>query len=109
MTRIGRLFESLKHENRKGLIAYLTAGDPSPLRTPALVAAMVRGGADILLMPPDSVLAIRVLRDAVKSGRISESRIDESVERILRAKARLRLHENRLVDLTKIGTQFGDP
>ena len=48
MTRIGRLFESLKHENRKGLIAYLTAGDPSPRRTAALVAAMVRGGADLI-------------------------------------------------------------
>ena len=48
MTRIGRLFECLKRENRKGLVAYLTAGDPSPLRTPALVAAMVRGGADLI-------------------------------------------------------------
>src|ERR1019366_9233092 len=48
MTRIGRLFLSLKRENRKGLIAFLTAGDPSPLRTPALVAAMVRGGADLI-------------------------------------------------------------
>jgi len=48
MTRIGRLFDSLKRENRKGLIAFLTAGDPSPLRTPALVAAMVRGGADLI-------------------------------------------------------------
>jgi len=48
MTRIGRLFESLKQENRKGLIAYLTAVDPSPLRTPALVSAMVRGGADLI-------------------------------------------------------------
>ena len=48
MTRIGYLFASLKRENRKGLIAYLTAGDPSPLRTPALVAAMVRGGADLI-------------------------------------------------------------
>jgi tryptophan synthase alpha chain len=48
MTRIGRLFETLHRENRKGLIAYLTAGDPSPLHTPALVAAMVRGGADLI-------------------------------------------------------------
>ena len=48
MTRIGRLFESLQRDHRKGLIAYLTAGDPSPLRTPALVAAMVRGGADLI-------------------------------------------------------------
>src|ERR1022692_3580178 len=48
MTRIGQFFLALKRENRKGLIAYLTAGDPSSLRTPALVAAMVRGGADLI-------------------------------------------------------------
>jgi len=48
MTRIGKLFESLKRDSRKGLIAYLTAGDPSPDRTPALVEAMVRGGADLI-------------------------------------------------------------
>ena len=33
-TRIGRLFERLRAEGRKGLIAYLTAGDPAPERTP---------------------------------------------------------------------------
>src|SRR6202163_4755962 len=48
MTRIGRLFDNLKRDGRKGMIAYLTAGDPSPERTPALVAAMVRGGADLI-------------------------------------------------------------
>jgi tryptophan synthase alpha chain len=48
MTRIGRLFEQLKQDGRKGLIAYLTAGDPSPGRTPALVEALVRGGADLI-------------------------------------------------------------
>jgi tryptophan synthase alpha chain len=48
MTRIGRMFESLKRDGRKGLIAYLTAGDPAPGRTPALVEALVRGGADLI-------------------------------------------------------------
>jgi len=48
MTRIGRLFEDLRKTNRKGLIAFLTAGDPSPDRTPALVEALVRGGADLI-------------------------------------------------------------
>ncbi|HKX00407.1 MAG TPA: tryptophan synthase subunit alpha [Bryobacteraceae bacterium] len=48
MTRIGRLFESLARSGRKGLIAYLTAGDPSPERTPALVEALERGGADLI-------------------------------------------------------------
>jgi tryptophan synthase alpha chain len=48
MTRIGRLFECLKSDGRKGLIAYLTAGDPSLNRTPALVEALVSGGADLI-------------------------------------------------------------
>jgi tryptophan synthase alpha chain len=48
MTRIGRLFDCLKRDGRKGLIAYLTAGDPLPARTPALVDALVRGGADLI-------------------------------------------------------------
>src|SRR5690242_16210965 len=48
MTRISRLFATLKQNNQKGLIAYLTAGDPSPARTPALVEALERGGADLI-------------------------------------------------------------
>ena len=48
MTRIGRMFENLKLDGRKGLIAYLMAGDPSPERTPALIEALVRGGADLI-------------------------------------------------------------
>lgn len=47
-TRIGRLFERLRAEHRAALIAYITAGDPAPARTPALVAALERGGADLI-------------------------------------------------------------
>jgi tryptophan synthase alpha chain len=45
MTRIQSLFNG---ERRKALIAYLTAGDPAPARTPELVAALERGGADLI-------------------------------------------------------------
>lgn len=48
MTRITELFKRLARENRCGMIAYLTAGDPSPEATPALVAALERGGADLI-------------------------------------------------------------
>src|SRR5690348_3126204 len=48
MSRIGRMFEELKRDGRKGMIAFLTAGDPHPDRTPALVEALVRGGADLI-------------------------------------------------------------
>jgi len=48
MTRIAALFDTLKRDGRKGLVAYLTAGDPTPDRTPALIHALVRGGADLI-------------------------------------------------------------
>ena len=44
MTRIASVFR----EKPKVLVAYITAGDPTPERTPALVAAMERGGADLI-------------------------------------------------------------
>jgi tryptophan synthase alpha chain len=47
-TRIGRLFNKLRAEGRPALIVYITAGDPSPDRTPELVAALERGGADLI-------------------------------------------------------------
>ncbi|MBX6383876.1 MAG: beta-N-acetylhexosaminidase, partial [Microbispora sp.] len=46
----------------------------------------VLAGADILLMPPNLPKAYDAVLDAVKSGRISERRLDESVLRILRLK-----------------------
>ena len=48
MTRIASLFETLKQQQRCGMIAYLAAGDPTPEATPALVAALERGGADLI-------------------------------------------------------------
>ncbi|MBM3726422.1 MAG: tryptophan synthase subunit alpha [Acidobacteria bacterium] len=47
-SRITQLFDRLRPEGRKALIAYITAGDPAPERTPALVAALERGGADLI-------------------------------------------------------------
>jgi tryptophan synthase alpha chain len=44
VTRIEQLFKAQPHV----LIAYITAGDPNPERTAALVAALVRGGADLI-------------------------------------------------------------
>lgn len=42
MSRIQSIFK------RKALIAYITAGDPTPEKTPELVAALERGGADLI-------------------------------------------------------------
>jgi tryptophan synthase alpha chain len=46
--RISEMFQRKREQNRPALIAYITAGDPSPDRTPALVAALERGGVDLV-------------------------------------------------------------
>lgn len=46
----------------------------------------IEAGCDILLLPADFTAATEAVKDAVKSGRISEDRIDESVSRILNYK-----------------------
>jgi len=66
-------------------------------------------GADALLMPPVPDAAYAALLDAAKSGRISQARLDASVARILEAKARLGLGENRLIDLNSINQKFAKP
>lgn len=47
-TRIQELFERTRREGRAAFVAYLTAGDPTPADTPALVAALERGGVDLI-------------------------------------------------------------
>ncbi len=46
----------------------------------------IEAGNDIVLMPYDYREAFTGLLEAVESGRISEARINESVERIMRLK-----------------------
>jgi tryptophan synthase alpha chain len=47
-TRIGRRFAELRAKNEPALVAYITAGDPSLDDTVRLVAALERGGADVI-------------------------------------------------------------
>src|SRR5213595_353258 len=66
----------------------------------------VAAGVDALLMTPVPDAAFEALQEAVKSGRISKERLDASVRRILQAKARLGLNQNRLVDVNAINQKF---
>lgn len=62
----------------------------------------VKAGADVLLMPPNIPLVIEAIVSAIESGEISEDRINESVQKLLHAKARLGLHRHRTVELNQI-------
>jgi tryptophan synthase alpha chain len=48
MSRIGATLSALAAKNKKGLIPFITAGDPNPELTVPLMHALVAGGADII-------------------------------------------------------------
>jgi beta-N-acetylhexosaminidase len=69
----------------------------------------ILAGADVLLVPPVLDAALEAVRDAVASGRIPMSRLDEAVTRVLRAKARLGLNKSKLVNLDSLAESFDRP
>jgi beta-N-acetylhexosaminidase len=80
----------------------------SKMFTPDKAAAMaVKAGVDFVLHSPDDDAAFKGIKAAVAAGEISEAQVNASVERILRAKARLGLHMNKQVDTAAIATKFG--
>lgn len=75
-------------------------GGITTLYTASEAALMaVKAGVDIILISPEPEEVVRTLAEAVRSGEISRSRIDDSVRRILKAKAGLGLHKRRMVDI----------
>jgi beta-N-acetylhexosaminidase len=69
----------------------------------------IQAGADVLLMPKRPEEAIRALVAAVEKGTISRKRLDDSVNRVLAAKARLGLRTKKLVDLEAIADVVDSP
>ena len=77
-------------------------------RTNASVMA-IKAGADVLLQPfPQDVPAIiDSVSAAVQRGEIPQARLDEAVRKILESKARLGLHRERFVDISRIQETLG--
>jgi tryptophan synthase alpha chain len=48
MSKIAALFSELKASGKKGLIPFITAGDPDPGMTVELMHALVRGGSNVI-------------------------------------------------------------
>jgi len=68
-----------------------------------------KAGNDLLLIPFDLDASYRSMLEAVRSGEISSARLDESVLKILEAKASLGLHKAHLIDLNKVPMEIGKP
>ena len=70
--------------NMEGISAHYSTAE-------AVVRAF-QAGVDSIIFPPSVPAAFEALLGAVRDGTISEKRLEESVGRILEAKARLQLH-----------------
>jgi len=66
----------------------------------------LEAGVDVLLMPPNPDAAIDAIVKAVAQGRIKRSRIDESVVKILAAKLRLGIPQNRYVNVEALSDKL---
>ncbi|HOW86893.1 MAG TPA: glycoside hydrolase family 3 N-terminal domain-containing protein [Candidatus Aminicenantes bacterium] len=77
-------------------------GVTSGFSTEEAALRAVLAGVDQLLLPPEPARVIAYLAAAVRDGRIPPARIDESVRRILEAKAAVGLSRNRFVDVAAL-------
>ncbi len=99
--------------NRLGFAGVLTSDDLWYAKMTSRFGAektgvlAIQAGHDALLKPADALKMMAAVVEAVRAGNISESRIDESVRRLLYWKARLNLHRNRFVDTGRIGATVG--
>src|SRR5438093_3568625 len=77
-----------------GLTLYFTQEEAS--------VRALEAGADLLLKPADPDASLRGVRDAVKSGRLAEQRLEQSARKVLAAKYDPGLVQQRLTPLDSI-------
>jgi beta-N-acetylhexosaminidase len=68
-----------------------------------------KAGNDLLIIPADLGASYESMLKAVRSGEISQQRLDHSVLKILKIKAGLGLNKSRTVDLSAIASVVGKP
>jgi beta-N-acetylhexosaminidase len=68
-----------------------------------------KAGNDLLIIPADLGASFASMLKAVRSGEISQARLDHSVLKILKIKGSLGLNKTRTVDLGAIATTVGRP
>lgn len=68
-----------------------------------------KAGNDMLIIPANLDASYRAVLQAVQSGEISRSRLDQSVRKILELKASLGLNKARLVDPGRLSIEIAKP
>jgi len=82
----------------KGISANYSPGE-------AVIKAL-KAGADLMLLSPDDLTAIHEVEVAVHDGRLSESRIDQSVRKLLKWKKQHGLFKHHRVDINALSSKI---
>jgi beta-N-acetylhexosaminidase len=91
-----------------GALMSVFSGTPAEISGQEAVEA-VQAGNDMVIIPADLQGAYDGLVHAVRSGVLTEKRIDASVLKILRLKALVGLDRDRFVDLAAVSREVGKP
>jgi beta-N-acetylhexosaminidase len=67
----------------------------------------IEAGDDVVLNSPDNAAAAAAIKAAVAAGEISAERLDDSVRRLLSAKARLGLYKSKTVSIDDVPKMVG--
>lgn len=86
-------FTGLVFTDGLGMGALINYFEPGSIELHAFLA-----GNDLILCPVDVPRAIEFIEDAVKTSMISQEELDTRVLRILRAKEKLGLHKDRIIN-----------
>jgi beta-glucosidase-like glycosyl hydrolase/CubicO group peptidase (beta-lactamase class C family) len=70
------------------------------------VIEALKAGVDLMLLSTDELTAIYEIEQAVKSGKIAESRINESVRKLLTWKKQHRLFEDNQVNIDSLSSKI---
>jgi beta-glucosidase-like glycosyl hydrolase len=98
----GLLTDELGFNGLKITDALNMAGVTKHFSASQVALMCVEAGIDLILMPQGEKTTIDAIEKAVKKGKISEERINESAVKILEIKKWLGLNENRFTDINKV-------
>ncbi|MDJ0844464.1 glycoside hydrolase family 3 protein [Crocosphaera sp.] len=98
----GKLREKLGFDGLIVTDALIMGGVAKLAKSEEIAVKAVEAGADILLMPDDPEMAINSVYNAVKSGRLTVERIDQSLNKIWQAKNKIFNHNNEKLSVYQL-------
>jgi tryptophan synthase alpha chain len=93
MSRLADAFSTIRTRGTPGLVAYITAGDPSLARTADILVALADGGADVIEVGvpfSDPLADGPVIQRAVERALASGTTLKRTLEMIRRSRASVR-------------------